>query len=108
MQKVTINGQNFLGCVSTSKTNEVTLSKALEVMNLGDVQESTFGEYLKAQNAKTLRKMSMSGLGVSTTCEDLTDEESLRFDIVKSKMKLAKAGAMASLENTQFDNLMGK
>ena len=107
MKKVTVNGINYLGCLS-EKAGKTTLKKAMEVTNLDDVTEGVFGKYLKAQNAITLRTIDLTGMGMLASVENLSPEENLRFDICKMKMKQAKLGALAGVENKAFDALLGK
>ena len=108
MEKITLNGINYLGELKEGE-NGIELSNAMEVVSdFQDISESIFGTYLKAENRGSLRSPKVQGMGITSFVENLSPEEDLRLTICRSKMKLAKSGAIEGVENDAFDKLMGK
>lgn len=103
MQKVTINGVQYLGKLKIGDEGMALIG----AMTVEEVNRKTIGEYLKRKNLGELQTIEFGGMGVSYAIADLSDEEQMVLDMGKLAMKTAKKKAAAGLENDLFDKFLG-
>lgn len=93
LQKITVNGQNYLG---TIKNNTITGSTS-----------SSMSDYLKKEAMGQLTTVQVGDKGLITTV-DLTNEQVVEFERLKSLFKVAKKQTKAYVTCQIFDTMVGK